>query len=281
MFLYIKILIVLATTIFFYITYYLIFPKIRKKLIVFDSNNIIFLSWLFTTLLLSLIVTIKHYIDNNSLIFKILIQTIVFSIIPTFNFVIKPYLFSLFNKKSRDLNLEKILINSDENTKVYISEIANAFALGVAGFGKIVIIGNELINSMNKINLKGILFHELAHHKYKHVKKIYLFTFIVSFLISSILILTQHYFRPYVHISIIVTLNGALYGLLMYYSMSFQKKMEYEADKFAADKIGTSEYINTLKKLNDIKNGSLEKKSLTHPTLGERIEHLNKTNEIL
>ncbi len=279
--LYLKIIIVFVTTVLFYTFYYLIFPKFRKRLIVFDSNNIVFISWVFTTILLSIIVTIKHYSESDTLIFKILIQTIVFSIIPTFNFVIKPYLFSFFNKKNRDKSLEKILPKGDKNTRIYISEVTNAFALGVAGYGKIIIIGKELINSMNNINIKGILFHELAHHKFKHVRKIYSLTFIVSFVISSILILTQHYFRPYVHISIIVTLNGALYGLLMYYSMSFQKKMEYNADKFAADNVGTNDYIDTLNTLNQIKNGSLEKKSLTHPTLTERIEHLNKSNEIL
>lgn len=282
MLLYLKILIVFVTTVSFYVFYYLIFPKFRKTLLVFDSNNIIFLSWLFTTVLLSTIVTLKHYAGNNStLLFKILIQTIVFSIIPTFNFVVKPYLFTVFNKKWRDLNLEKILPNEDKNTRVYTSEVANAFALGIAGFGKIIIVGNELINSMNKINLKGILFHELAHHKYKHVKKVYLLTFIVSFLISSVLVLTQYYFRQYVHISIIVALNGALYGLLIYYSMGFQKKMEFEADKFAASEIGINEYISTLYRLNNIKNGSLEGKSLTHPTLTERVEYLNEINERL
>lgn len=269
--LFLKLFITLTITAFFYVGYYFLLPKLRKRKVALDSKKIILLSWLFSTLLISIIVIIKHYINNNSLIFKIFIQTLMFSIIPTFNFVIKPYFLSFFNKKKRDLSLEKNLYPIDNRIKVYNSEITNAFALGVAGFGKVIVIGDELKKSLDEVSLKGILFHEYAHHKFKHVNKIYSYTFIVSFVISVIIILTQHYFKSHVHMSIIVMLNGALYGLLIYYSLGLQKKMEYEADKYAASKIGNNKYVDTLKTLNKIKNGSLEKKSATHPTLDQRI----------
>tara|TARA_R110002124_G_scaffold286062_2_gene465811 strand:- start:161 stop:997 length:837 start_codon:yes stop_codon:yes gene_type:complete len=272
---YLQILTVFFITIVLHIFYLIIIPKIRKKKLLFESYNTIFIGWLFSFLLISLIVVFKHYVDNDTMLFNIFIQTFILFVIPTFNFVIKPYLLSIRFSKKRDLNLEKILEKRNRRIKVYSSEITNAFAMGVTGFGKIIIIGNSLKQFLETKNIEGIILHEYAHHKYKHLHRLYLYTFIVSFLVSSILILANHYLREYIHPAMIVGFCGALYGLFIYYITGFQKKMEYEADSYAAKEIGSNLYIQTLKKLNDIKNGSLEKKSITHPLLSERIKNLN------
>jgi Zn-dependent protease with chaperone function len=223
-----------------------------------------------------IIIVIKHYVDSNTLLVRITIQTLFFSILPTFGFVIKPYLFSYFHKKQRDLSLEKLLLTVDKKINIFTSEVTNAFALGITGSGKIIILGNELKKYLDEDSLRGILYHEIGHHKNDHLYKMYLYTFIVSFVSSVFITITQHFFRDYVHMSIIVTLNGTFYGVLGYYALIFQKKMEFQADAYAVSIVGSEKYITALKKLNEIKDGQMNKKSTTHPTLSERINHINE-----
>jgi Zn-dependent protease with chaperone function len=61
--------------------------------------------------------------------------------------------------------------------------------------------------------------------------------------------------------------DGCLAGLL-------QKRLEYQADKFAAESVGRNTYAETLQNLNIATNRGLEKESLSYPTLFNRIRYV-------
>ncbi len=266
---------VITTLHIFWYSYWYFF---KRKMLV-DSKHIVLISWLFVCFCCSIISSISYYIDSSSLIFYIIFQTLMFSVIPTFNFVFKPIFYALLHKGERDDGLENVFKrHGGSSVKVFISKISNAFAMGVTGYGKVIIIGRDLKENLGEDDLKSILFHELGHHKYHHLLKIYFYTLIISFLAAILSVLSEYFFEEYVYEVVLVGLNGFLYGLLMYYSLAFQKRMEYQADLYAVSVVGSKSYENALIRLNEYKNGRLEKKSITHPTLSQRIKNIHENN---
>jgi len=59
-----------------------------------------------------------------------------------------------------------------------------------------------------------------------------------------------------------------------------QRVLEKDADYFGAVKVGFENYTNMLRRLNQITNGGLEIKSLSYPTLEQRIKSIAQKMKI-
>jgi len=61
------------------------------------------------------------------------------------------------------------------NYKILFTNLisTNAYATGIIPFYKIIIIGDNLKEKLNKAQLKAIIYHEIGHHENKHMLKLY------------------------------------------------------------------------------------------------------------
>jgi Zn-dependent protease with chaperone function len=124
--------------------------------------------------------------------------------------------------------------------------------------------------------IHGLLFHEVGHLKKNHLLELYIGTFFccLVYFVSFKLLL------PFINLSSIpglyVGLNGGFLGVLLIVIPGLmQRKMEYEADKFAADHIGADKYISVLQKLDDLTEGGVSRGGINYPTLKQRINFIN------
>lgn len=190
----------------------------------------------------------------------------------------------LFRSKKYEMNheLEK-LVNKEMNIKVKIrvinQNLVNAFATGVLPFSKIILLGAPLFHQFSNEELKAIIAHEVGHTQKRHL--LYLTLIMITIQISS-MFLYQYIILPIIIMNSLGWIfKGASMGLLFVFGNEifsfFQKKSEYSADQFAAEKVGKSKYANVLKKLDEITGGKLQNKTMTHPTLLERLNNLEKS----
>ena len=173
------------------------------------------------------------------------------------------------------------------NIKIYVSDkdFANAYALGSLPNSKTVILSKDLYNNMSKSEISGIIAHEIGHLNKNHAFKLFLSTLLAFFIGYA----STFYFYPIIDISgynihILRGIHGALfYGLPLWLIPSlFQRKFEFEADKYAAMHLNKNNIIEGLKKLDELSLGKVTTGGLTHPGLKQRISHikaLNDTNE--
>lgn len=74
-----------------------------------------------------------------------------------------------------------------------------------------------------------------------------------------------------------IALQGGVWGgLLVVTSQLVQRKLEYQADLFAAKMVGKRAYAQTLTRLNELTGGGLEKKAINYPSLRKRIQHVQQ-----
>lgn len=76
-----------------------------------------------------------------------------------------------------------------------------------------------------------------------------------------------------------IVLTTMLYSLatFVFIPMIFYRKMEFEADRFGAEKVGVETYAQMLNTLNELSGGKMVKGDVAHPTLAKRIENVRKT----
>ncbi|MGY0408045.1 MAG: M48 family metalloprotease, partial [Polaribacter sp.] len=105
------------------------------------------------------------------------------SIIVSYWFIINPLKYIFRPKKfTRDEALEKEIKLEGYPFKIYFTNIIvnNAFATGILPFYKIIIVGNNLKEKLSKIELKAVIYHEIGHHKNKHILKLFFVNVIVQ-----------------------------------------------------------------------------------------------------
>src|SRR5699024_9845861 len=93
--------------------------------------------------------------------------------------------------------------------------------------------------------------------------------------------ISTFYFYPLLetmnfNLHVLRAVHGAIfYGLPLWLIPGLvQRRLEYQADSFAADVVGKDNYFGTLSKLDQLTDGGVEKGGLTHPALGKRINNL-------
>ncbi|QTE22379.1 M48 family metallopeptidase [Polaribacter cellanae] len=217
----------------------------------------------------------------NNISYLIIIFILLSSIIVSYWFVINPlkYVFRP-NKFTRDNLLEEEIQREGCPFKIYFTNMVenNAFATGIIPFYKIIVIGNNLKEELSKEELKAVIYHEIGHHKNKHILKLFVvsvilqtFVFLLFFKINQIHF-THAFMEP-----IMVGINGAFIGFVFYYVPSkISYQFEYQADNYAANKYSKIATIGALKRLDEISNGVLTKGNATHPKLEKRLQSLEK-----
>jgi Zn-dependent protease with chaperone function len=194
--------------------------------------------------------------------------------------ILFPLIVLLRSKKYESNHDLERMVNVEMNTDVKIriinQNLINAFATGVLPFSKIILLGAPLFKQFTKDELKAIIAHEIGHTRKHHL--LYL-TLIMILIQISLLILHQFFILPLISLyGLGWVYKGISIGILFVLGNEvfsyFQRKTEYSADKFAAEAVGKTNYANVLRKLDEVTGGKLQSKTATHPTLNERLNHI-------
>lgn len=169
---------------------------------------------------------------------------------------------------------------------------ANAYFTGF-GAKKRIVLYDTLINEMETDEIVAVLAHEIGHYKKKHVLQ----GLIISLLQTGVLLFVFSLFvgspvlskalgveNPNFHIGLVAF--GILYTpfsfVLGIFMNLLSRKNEYQADAFAAQHFNPGSLASALKKLSVKNLSNLTPHPLyvffhySHPTLLQRLEHLNK-----
>ena len=171
---------------------------------------------------------------------------------------------------------------------------SNAFFAGMGKFRRIVLF-DTLVKSLSESELLAVLAHEIGHNIKKHVRKGLLLSLAGSLLglyILSLMIRAPWFYEAfgfqtpssYAALFIFVKTSGSFLFLLEPLFSLLSRKHEYQADRFAAEALGTAEpMIGGLVKLTKDNLSNLTPHPLysffyySHPTVMERITALEKT----
>ncbi|QTE22380.1 M48 family metalloprotease [Polaribacter cellanae] len=217
----------------------------------------------------------------NGFSYLIIVFILLSSIIVSYWFVFNPlkYVFRP-NKFTRDNLLEEEIQREGYPFKIYFTNMVenNAFATGIVPFYKIIVIGNDLKEKLSKKELKAVIYHEIGHHKRKHILKLFVVNvilqtcaFLLFYTLNKI-----HYTHAFME-PLFGVLTAGFVGLVIFYIPSkISYQFEYQADKYAANKYSKIATINALKRLDEISNGVLTKGNATHPKLEKRLQSLEK-----
>jgi STE24 endopeptidase len=171
---------------------------------------------------------------------------------------------------------------------------SNAYFAGMGRFRRIILF-DTLVKSLGEPELVAVLAHEMGHSKKKHVRTGLLLALGVSFL--GLLILSRVIHAPwfyeafgfgipssYAALFIFMKASGSFTFFLEPLFSMHSRKHEYEADRFAAEVMGTPQpMIQGLVKLTKDNLSNLTPHPLysffyySHPTVMERIAALEKT----
>lgn len=169
----------------------------------------------------------------------------------------------------------------------------NAYFTGI-GNNKRIVFFDTLVDSLEDEELEAVLAHELGHFKCKHVIKSLLASAVIMLISFGVLgwIIDKEWFfsglgvRDHSHAAalLLFMLVSPVFTLFMQpISAYFQRKFEFEADRFAAEHAKASKLISGLVKLYEENANTLTPDPLyssfhySHPPAAIRIAHLEAT----
>ena len=259
-----------------YIVQIFSFIPIRKIMEEFDWREKlvqILLGTLFFTGLLELLAIA----ENVSIFISIICSIMASSFLINFNFLILPIII-LFRKSKYTPAFEyekwaRETIDPTLRIKVLKSSIVNAYATGILPQHKVILLTDKMLGSMEEKDIKNLIYHEYGHLRYHHLFWMYLTQLVCItgaclgyFYLSKML---GENYNGWV-----VGMNGGFWGgVTVVLAGLLQKRLEYQADKFAAESVGKEAYAETLQNLNIATSRGLEKESLSYPTLFNRIRY--------
>lgn len=254
-----------------------LFSKKRSSSLLIKNIASIILSSVILGIIAYLVVNYLR-VKNNILYYAL------FSIsIYCYWFIINPLLSVIFSKKHlRDFEIENQLKNENLKFKVYFTDKinSNALATGIIPFYKIIIIAKNLKQSLNEQELKAIIYHEIGHHKKKHILIMYILNviFLTMYFLGRSLMVDYNFETKFLE-GLSVFLSGAMFGLVSYYIPNkILYFLEYEADSFSAIENNKENMISALISLDKITEGKLTKGNINHPNLEKRITNLQNLN---
>ena len=253
------------------------YGKIKTK---FDKVDGL-LSWLFFTSTFICIFFIFEYVNDTSDALYFVATFVVTVFISSYSFLLYP-MFVLLRKKKYECNKEidtwiKGIYKKHINIRIINDDIINAYATGVLPFSRSILIGKPLLENMNIQDVKNIIFHEIGHLANHHLLILYLFnityglfwTYTVFNVLPTITFIQGEGLR--------IALVGAVMGGLHVIVIGLvQRLLEYNADRYAASRVGSLSYSETLRSLNKLTKGGLEKVAINYPTLEQRIKNVEK-----
>lgn len=232
-------------------------------------------------LLMGVAISVGNYIYEYTgieLIF-ISISTLVVSF---YWFAINPFQF-LIRKKSyiRDPVLEAKLLSKSFQFKVLKTDVlkANAMAIGIIPFNKTIILANNLEDHLSEKEQMAIVYHEIGHHKKKHLWVLFFLNIIIQFVVYNILGYVHEYGKNSLFLELsLLAITGGLMGLAYYYIPGkIMYYLEYQADSYAAQIMGKEVTSSALIKLDELSGGKLTKGNINHPNLKKRLANIQKS----
>jgi STE24 endopeptidase len=240
------------------------------------------------TLIFSVVFSMSFWVLNKFIgrggFESIIISILVVLVKPTYDFLILPTWYLIKNKNySINYKMSSFLDKIGFPYRVILVKDGgqNAYATGILSMNSIILISKDLHEKLLEKNMEAILCHEVGHHKKKHLTKNYIIYLIIALTIYSIfyvrgIIFSLSEFNQITNLISIAFVGGIAGAIYYYVPAKFQKKHEYEADLFAAKKVGLENYIDALKALDKISDGKVSKGGITHPTLEKRIQYLRE-----
>ena len=212
----------------------------------------------------------------------------------------------------RELGMENIRIRVLEMSGALIEKIGRENAVS-SNIGNCIILSSSWFNSLTDAEKRMLIGHELIHIKNKHHLRIIKTALLIWFTneliykIEPFKTIDQQY-NPHISCSVDISLGSWSYThrehiidiltpLWIAFFMHSMRKLEYEADKLAAQKLSCAQGgINLLKRLANLEQRDRENQTdsimkrfnskiyeklyyiffSTHPTIEKRIEKLNK-----
>ena len=180
----------------------------------------------------------------------------------------------LANKGTR-LNAENFDILAKRmgvNAEIYVMDLQNLGAFQIGAKGKYVFLTKKLVKTLKKEELMGVVAHEFAHIKLRHVlKKVLLFDVVIGTGVNMAIIVPIMNFSLDVNAMRALFLWGAilLYILLRHVIWQY---FEYRADCYAIGFVDKEHLISALMKINSILYSSnLIEKGKVHPIIKRRV----------
>lgn len=160
---------------------------------------------------------------------------------------------------------------------VTITELAIVKANNAYVMGRSLVLGTELLEKLSYDERQAVVAHELGHIKRRHIiiKGVFLGLFWVFLMLNwsnfRLLIIFSELVTQII-LTLVINIAGFAFMLLVLIPINWWA--ELDADKFAAKLVGKEHIKSALLKLVDA--NKLEEPSETHPSVAERVKHIDK-----
>ena len=163
--------------------------------------------------------------------------------------------------------------------RIHEGGLANAFATGGLG-AHLVVIGKTLLERMSGAELRAVLAHEVAHVERRHVPRGILPLTILGITLHVLCVISL--VNPlFAKEELLALLTGMLIAgvsgglFLVGLPGIFMHRMEFRADRLAAEMLGETEpLVDALTKLAELNRQPLDARSWSHPSMQARINAL-------
>jgi Zn-dependent protease with chaperone function len=253
-----------------------LFSKVKDKPKLKENFITVFSASVFIGIMFSLISVISSQFN-----YKIIPFILFASVISSYWFIINPLKYIFLNKKyHRDTELEEEFKLEGYNYKIlFTNKIStNAYATGIIPFYKIIIVGENLKENLNKQQLKAIIYHEIGHHENKHILKLFFINVLLQTLFFLVFFQVHKLHFSYSIVEpLLVALTGAIVGLTFWVVPNkISYILEYQADNYSAKNYNKKAIIEALKKMDEISGGKLTKGNISHPNLEKRLKNIER-----
>lgn len=183
----------------------------------------------------------------------------------------------LIHRNRVKLPVSKEIIDLSRQIGVQIKELAVVKGCTAYVIGKTMVLGTELLRRLSFDQRQAVVAHELGHIKKRHGL---LSTFSLFLIFGTAYFCFSKFYVPIFFIespiSLVLTavVNITLLVFMMTVFIPISWYFEMKADEVAAKYTGKENIKSTLLALAD--NQDLEEPSETHPSIVERIKHIDK-----
>ncbi|MCZ2473689.1 M48 family metalloprotease [Aquirufa ecclesiirivi] len=260
---------------------------------VFSGNGLLFIkkndwksdifSFSILTIFLYIVLELYSRFGYISELFSGVIFSVVFATVPIiYNYVVHP-VYYLLNQRDFQVGNEyqnwiDNIISKKINVRIINKDVLNAYATGLVPFLKIILVGKPMVRELSEDEMKCLLLHEVGHSELNHLRKLFLANlfYVTIYVLTTFIVFPYLRVFEYEHLFVGIYAGIILGGGSLLFLGIIQRKLEKDADLYAAKIMGSDKYYAFLIKLNLITQGGLEKWAINYPNLTERLANVGK-----